>query len=205
MQAWEAKQKDRLSTPDAATIGNPVHDLVLWDQMALDLDLTYDFYGDHRLPIHSVDEVMNNGIALFEGDITTLEIDMIVNPGNQTMTEAPGISAEIFKVAGLAFRGYCVRMSPCDIGKAMVINSQGWIHSKFIIHVACPEIRPNIKPTAVQRIQLENCYRSALKEAVERNVFGIAFPVFDRYPLEEGVEIACSSIYNFLADPPEHR
>ncbi len=56
---------------------------------------------DARTPIHSVNAVMNNRVAIFEGDITTLDVDAIVNFGNQEMKVKPDISGEIFNAAGV--------------------------------------------------------------------------------------------------------
>ena len=97
--------------------------MTVWSRMAIELDRSYDSTADHRHPIHEVDQVMNNRIALFEGDITLLQVDAIVNPGNRKMTKGSGISAEIFNAAGPLFESHCERVAPCKIGEAKLTGT----------------------------------------------------------------------------------
>ena len=75
--------------------------------MVPELDRTAAQVVDVRTPIHSVNAVMNNRVALFEGDITTLDVDAIVKFGNKELNMKPGISGEIFKAAGVGFKIQC--------------------------------------------------------------------------------------------------
>ncbi len=81
----------------------------------------------------------------------------------------------------------------------MVTLSQGWIHSKFTILTACPELEYGDRETTEQQVQLEQCFQSALKLAAEIDAFAVAFPAFDRYPTQEAIIIACNIVSNYLA------
>ena len=118
--------------------------------MVPELDRTSSQTLDARTPIHSVNTVMNNRVALFEGDITTLDVDAIVNFGNQEMNTKPGISGEIFDAAGVGFKIRCQRAAPVEIGKVKLVEGSGRLKCRNVIHAACPEIATGTQPTSEQ-------------------------------------------------------
>ena len=85
------------------TKGIPTSQIETWNRTVTRLERTYDFTADKRLPSHSVDATMNTRNALFEGEITTLEIDAIVAPNNSELTRTDHVCGEIFQALGPPF------------------------------------------------------------------------------------------------------
>ena len=131
--------------------------------------------------------------ALFTGDITTLNADVIVCPGNHTMTKGFGISERIFTAAGSAIESVCRRLSPCGTGQ---IRISGSFHlpCKAIFHTVGPLVAAQEAPTAEQKMSLKTCYMNALDTAIEKGYSTIAFPAilseYDPSPMQASARVA---------------
>lgn len=152
---------------------------------------------------------INDRISLWRGDITTLEVDAIVNAANSQLLGCfqplhNCIDNVIHSAAGIQLRNECNELMQKQgvlepTGSAKVTKAYN-LPCKYVIHTVGPIIRT--KPAKKQDEQLESCYLSCLKAAVKNNIKSIAFccistGVFN-FPQERAAEIAVRTGIDFL-------
>ena len=117
-----------------------------------------------------------NRIEILHGDITTLEVDAIVNAANSELSGGGGVDGAIHHAAGSKLLDECrtirERQAGCPPGEA-VITSGADLKAKFIIHAVGP-IWNGGKEDEDQL--LASAYRTSLQLAVSNSVESIAFP-----------------------------
>src|SRR5437868_6493355 len=130
-------------------------------------------------------------------DITTLDVDAIVNAANASLAGGGGVDGAIHRAGGPSIAQACRAMGGCPTGSA-AITPAGNLHARFIIHAVAP--RYSAKPRDAQF--LESAYRRALELADEHSVRTIAFPSLGtgayRYPIDEAAAIALSTVIEHL-------
>jgi len=147
-------------------------------------------------------------LALWQGDITTLEVDAIVNAAN---SQGLGcfqpthicIDNLIHTYAGVALRLECneqmKKIHNLDTGKAFITSGQN-LPSKHVIHTVGPIIECQVSDS--KRQDLANCYLNCLKLADEHHLKTIAFPCIStgifRFPQELACEIAIKTTIQYL-------
>lgn len=148
-------------------------------------------------------------IRLWQGDITTLAADAIVNAANSQMLGCwvPGhycIDNAIHTFAGVQLRLECARImdaqgceEPTGCAKITAAYS---LPSTHVIHTVGPIA--NGRPTELHRAQLASCYRSCLELAQENNLSSIAFCCISTgvfgFPQREAAEIAVRTVGEWL-------
>lgn len=152
---------------------------------------------------------INDRISLWRGDITTLEVDAIVNAANSQLLGCfqplhNCIDNVIHSAAGIQLRNECNEFMQKQgvlepTGSAKVTKAYN-LPCKYVIHTVGPIIRT--KPAKKQEEQLKSCYLSCLKAAVKNNIKSIAFccistGVFN-FPQERAAEIAVRTGIDFL-------
>lgn len=151
----------------------------------------------------------NNRMALWQGDITKLKIDAIVNAGNsqglgcfQPLHNC--IDNQIQTFAGIQMRLECNEyMKNIDYnlptGEAFITKGYN-LPSKYVIHTVGPIIQFNVTEKAEN--ELKNCYINSLKLAIDKGIKTIAFPCIStgvfRFPKDKACEIAVESVKEFL-------
>jgi len=133
------------------------------------------------------------------GDITKLEIDVIVNAANTTLLGGGGVDGAIHRAAGPELLAECRTLGGCQPGEAKITRGYH-LPARFVIHTVGPiwhggkRGEPEI---------LANCYRNSLQLAVENGIRTIAFPAIScgayGYPIQEAAEIALKTTREFLA------
>ena len=154
-----------------------------------------------NLTIKPGEDVRTNRIVLARHDITALDSDVIVCPGNRKLEKGIGISELIFNAAGKELEAACHKFAPCEIGQ--VKRSAGYkLRCKIIYHTVGPRVSWFKTPTMQQKTDLEKCYKTALETAVNDKFATIAFPDVlseeEKFPLRENAEIACRVAYEFF-------
>ena len=127
-------------------------------------------------------------------DITTLDVDVIVNAANVSLHGGGGVSGAIHSAAGPELLQECLALAPCPIGEARLTQGHN-LPAKYIIHTVGPIWRADAPHQAEL---LASCYRNALALADSVRAKSIAFPAISTgiygYPAREAAEIAFSTI-----------
>ena len=152
-------------------------------------------------------------IKLWQGDITRLKVDAIVNAANSALLGCfvplhKCIDNAIHSAAGLQLRDACQKIMLKQkhsepTGQAKITPAFN-LPSKFVIHTVGPIIPANRKPNQAEENLLAACYESCLKVAVENNLQSIAFCCIStgefHFPNQRAAEIAVDTVEKFLAE-----
>ena len=148
---------------------------------------------------------IQDGIYLWQGDITRLKVDAIVNAANSGMTGCyqPNHSCIdncIHTFGGVQMRLECAKMMakqrhPEPTGQAKITKGYN-LPAKYVLHTVGPIIRGNV--TKKDEELLASCYRSCLKLAEEKGLQSIAFCCIStgvfHFPNERAAEIAIQTV-----------
>lgn len=153
----------------------------------------------------------NDKISIYQGDITRLQVDAIVNAANSQLlgcfVPCHGcIDNIIHFCSGLQLREECNQImkkqgNPEETGRAKITSAYN-LPSKYVIHTVGPIVYDNI--TAKLESDLESCYKSILRCAVENNIRSLAFCCIStgefHFPNKRAAEIAISTVEEFLKE-----
>jgi O-acetyl-ADP-ribose deacetylase (regulator of RNase III) len=134
-------------------------------------------------------------------DITTLDVDAIVNAANPSLAPGGGVCGAIHRAAGPELAEACERAAPCPTGQARL--TPGFrLRARFVIHAVGPVWRGG---NAGEAALLASAYRSALAIARAQALASIAFPAISTgifgYPLREATEVAVAAVRADAASP----
>ena len=149
------------------------------------------------------------GLYLWQGDITTLRCDAIVNAANSGMTGCyiPNhrcIDNAIHTFAGVELRLACAELMeqqgyPEPTGQAKITPAFN-LPCRYVLHTVGPIISGRV--TAEDKELLASCYRSCLELAAENNLESVAFCCIStgefHFPNEQAAEIAVATVKEFL-------
>jgi len=139
---------------------------------------------------------MLQNVEVIRADITTLEVDAIVNAANVLLRKGSGVSKAIFRRAGWRLKRACRKIGFVSPGNA-VITPGFKLLSEYVIHTMGPLYGRGIEDNVVT---LSNCYKNCLSLAREHNVKTIAFPCISTgaygFPFDKAAEITLSVLKN---------
>ena len=132
-------------------------------------------------------------IELMLGDITTLAVDVIVNPANKTLLSGGGLDGAIHNAAGRELWNECFTLGGCDTGEAKITKGYK-LPAKHVIHT----VGPVYTGAKEDPVMLERCYRNSLALVVAHDLHSIAFPAISAgaygYPAEAAATVAVRTI-----------
>ena len=149
------------------------------------------------------------GLYLWQGDITTLQCDAIVNAANSGMTGCycPNhgcIDNAIHTYAGVQLRLACAEIMdrqghPEPTGQAKITPAFD-LPCRYVLHTVGPIVSGQV--TAQDKELLASCYRSCLELAAENGLESVAFCCIStgefHFPNELAAEIAVQTVKAFL-------
>jgi O-acetyl-ADP-ribose deacetylase (regulator of RNase III) len=112
-------------------------------------------------------------LSVIRADITTLEVDAIVNAANSRLIPGGGVDGAINRAAGPELARAMAAIGGCPTGEA-VITPAFKLKARHVIHSVAPVFAQH-EEAEVWRL-LANCYRNSLALAVEHGAKSIAFP-----------------------------
>jgi O-acetyl-ADP-ribose deacetylase (regulator of RNase III) len=132
-------------------------------------------------------------------DITTLDVDAIVNAANAGLKGGGGVDGAIHRAAGPELRKACAAIGGCPTGEAR--TTPGFrLHAKWVIHAVGPRWRDGKHG---EEDSLASAYRSAFREAARVAAHRVALPAISTgvygFPLDRATAIAVRETARFLA------
>ncbi|AZQ77939.1 O-acetyl-ADP-ribose deacetylase [Flaviflexus ciconiae] len=130
-------------------------------------------------------------IEIVRADITTLDVDAVVNAANNRMRGGGGVDGAIHRAGGPEILEDCIKRFP----DGLATGDAGWttggkMPSTWVIHA----VGPNYSAGQTDRSLLASCYRRSLEVADELGVKSIAFPIISAgvygWPVEDAAAAA---------------
>jgi O-acetyl-ADP-ribose deacetylase (regulator of RNase III) len=129
-----------------------------------------------------------------EADITTLEVDAIVNAANETLLGGGGVDGAIHRAAGPELLAECRSIGGCPTGEARITSGYR-LPARHVIHTVGPVWRGGAHGEAEL---LAACYENSLALARAQALRSIAFPAISTgiygYPAHEAAHIAARAV-----------
>lgn len=129
-------------------------------------------------------------ISVVKTDITTLDVDAIVNAANNSLLGGGGVDGAIHRAAGRELFDECLTLGGCETGQAKITKGYR-LPARYVIHTVGPVWTGGDHG---ERELLASCYRSCFQIARERGLKSLAFPAIScgvyRFPVKQAVEIA---------------
>jgi O-acetyl-ADP-ribose deacetylase (regulator of RNase III) len=136
-------------------------------------------------------------IDIVQGDITKLDVDIIVNAANTSLLGGGGVDGAIHRAAGPELLAECRGIGGCPTGEARLTRGYK-LPAAYIIHTVGPVYRGRPHDPVL----LRSCYLNSLQLAAGLKVSSIAFPAIScgiyGYPIELACKIAVDTCLDFL-------
>lgn len=145
-------------------------------------------------------------VTVVLGDITTQQVDAIVNAANNAMRGGGGVDGAIHAAGGPAILADCIARFP----HGLATGDAGWttgglLPARWVIHT----VGPNYNAGQRDRSLLVSCYRRCLEVADELGATTVAFPLVSAgvygWPLHDAVAAAVETLRDTPSDVDEAR
>lgn len=141
-------------------------------------------------------------MAVWQGDITKVEVDTIVNAANSSLLGGGGVDGSIHRAAGPELLAECHTLGGCPTGEARITRGYN-LPARHVIHTVGPVWRGGRQG---EEEMLARCYRNSLALAAAHRLRTIAFPAISAgaygFPLDRATHIAVTETAKALGMHP---
>jgi len=141
-------------------------------------------------------------LELIQTDITTLDVDAIVNAANESLLGGGGVDGAIHRAAGPELLAECRTLGGCPTGEARITKGYR-LKARHVIHTVGPIYRGSPRDAEL----LASAVRNSLRLAGEHHLKSIAFPAISTgaygYPIGEAARVILSTIVDDLRGDSE--
>ncbi len=135
-------------------------------------------------------------------DITTLDVDAIVNAANRSLLGGGGVDGAIHRAAGSQLLAECKTLGGCATGSAKITRGYR-LKARHVIHAVGPVWHGG---GSDDETLLAGCYRSALDLAAAHTLTSIAFPAISTgiygFPADLAARVAVGTVASEIAAHP---
>ena len=149
-------------------------------------------------PAAAADPSLAERVSFWRGDITTLEVDAIVNAANRALLGGGGVDGAIHRAAGPALKAECAALGGCETGDAKLTAGHR-LPARHVLHT--------VGPVGEKPELLAACYSRCLQLARQHRLRSVAFPCVSTgvfgYPQEAAARVALQTVREELLRDPQ--
>jgi O-acetyl-ADP-ribose deacetylase (regulator of RNase III) len=138
-------------------------------------------------------------LELIQADITTLDVEAIVNAANNSLLGGGGVDGAIHRAAGPQLLAECRTLGGCETGEAKLTPGYR-LKARYVIHT----VGPIYSGTPRDAQLLASAVRNSLRLATEQHLKSIAIPAISTgvygYPMADAAHVILSTISDYLKD-----
>ena len=147
-------------------------------------------------------EIGSTQVDIVVADITTLDVDAIVNAANRSLLGGGGVDGAIHRAAGPELLAECMTLGGCETGSAKITRGYRLI-ARHVIHAVGPVWGGGDRN---EEALLAGCYRTALDLAAANRLASIAYPAIStgiyRFPADLAARVAVGTVSAEIAANP---
>eukprot|EP01006_Ploeotia_vitrea_P001320 TRINITY_DN104595_c0_g1_i1.p1 TRINITY_DN104595_c0_g1~~TRINITY_DN104595_c0_g1_i1.p1 ORF type:complete len:379 (+),score=62.86 TRINITY_DN104595_c0_g1_i1:52-1137(+) len=147
-------------------------------------------------PKFPANPALHQKISVWQGDITTLEVDAVVNAANSSLQGGGGVDGAMHSAAGPMLAEEGSRVAPCPTGESRLIH--GW-------RLPAKHVLQTVGPMGSGDAELFSSYTTCLELTAEHKLKSVAFCCVSTgifgFPLVRATHIALQTCRKWLDDP----